>query len=249
MINTILRTQPISLDSIEADDWDPMTTLDFDDEGYDLSTADPLESACARYRHETEKLGYLLPMLAAENITEKDRDLARNIRKYYSAKYLLISLDNKPLTQYRKDCYEFLTNDYKKEEDKYSVPKKFSGLIGRLPYFYAYDIELEKMFADYETNPDTSARMVQGPLNLEFVSKLDPLVKPKGKNKPPYYEYWFYDNTNSMLLAIELPKNHPFQSLWEHLIENPITIEGNFIPTTRQNFTYLKPTNWTLMHE
>ena len=65
-----------------------------------------------------------------QEITDLDRKKAGNIRKYYNEKLIMLTLQGRELTKFRKDLQKFLNSDATK------VLESLCGIVYKLPYFY-----------------------------------------------------------------------------------------------------------------
>ena len=75
-----------------------------------------------------------------ENLTDLDRQKAKNIREYYKNKLLMLTLRENNLTKFRKDLQNFLYSEPTKVLDSHC------GIVYKLPYFYDYDMEVDGVF-------------------------------------------------------------------------------------------------------
>ena len=88
------------------------------------------------------------------NIIDEDRIFAGTIRDYYSKKILVWKLKNNRLTSFRQDLSEFINTDGKKFKET------MMPLAYRLPEFYEYDIEFEKIV--FEHNREKELKLMIG---------------------------------------------------------------------------------------
>jgi hypothetical protein len=112
-------------------------------------------------------------------------------------------------------------------------------LAYRLPEFYEYDVEFEKMAFDYnrevKRNDDPHVVTVK---QLKFIKKLSVNTK-RQKRK----EYWFSDRHNNLVL-LSVESSNPLLSLMDITVnKNDITITGNIRKNKRDGLEYLKVDN------
>lgn len=162
--------------------------------------------------------GYLIPKIKAQ-ITEEDRIKARLIRDYYSKKIMMWKLLGKELSMFRKDLNTFIHSDNRK------VNPEMVGMIYRLPEFYDYDIEFDKMAENAKHFISEKHNYIRDleTKKVKFLRK----VKTVRKQLTPKMEYWFIDD-NKHLIKVDIAPNNPLIQIWDQLVQTPIELEGYF---------------------
>jgi hypothetical protein len=166
-------------------------------------------------------------------VTEEDIVHANVIRDYYSKKIMVLKLKNEGFTAFREDLNTFIHSEGK------TFKESMLPLAYRLPEFYEYDVEFEKMAFEYnrevKRNDDPHVVTVK---QLKFVKKLS--VNNKRQKRK---EYWFSDRHNN-LVNINIDNSNPLLSLMDMTVnKNDITIKGNFRKSSRDGSEYLKVSN------
>jgi hypothetical protein len=166
-------------------------------------------------------------------VTEEDIAHANVIRDYYSKKIMVLKLKNEGFTAFREDLNTFIHSEGK------TFKESMLPLAYRLPEFYEYDVEFEKMAFEYnrevKRNDDPHVVTVK---QLKFVKKLS--VNNKRQKRK---EYWFSDRHNN-LVNINIDNSNPLLSLMDMTVDkNDITIKGNFRKSSRDGSEYLKVSN------
>jgi hypothetical protein len=166
-------------------------------------------------------------------VTEEDIAHANVIRDYYSKKIMVLKLKNEGFTAFREDLNTFIHSEGK------TFKESMLPLAYRLPEFYEYDVEFEKMAFEYnrevKRNDDPHVVTVK---QLKFVKKLS--VNNKRQKRK---EYWFSDRHNN-LVNINIDNSNPLLSLMDMTVnKNDITIKGNFRKSSRDGSEYLKVSN------
>ena len=209
-------------------------------EVYEISKDLLALSVCwARYRKSRDIPGpqptitKLLDSELFRLVTEDDIAHANIIRDYYSKKIMVLKLKNVGFTAFREDLNTFIHNDGK------MFKENMLPLAYRLPEFYKYDVEFEKMSFEYnkevKRNDDPHVVTVK---QLKFIKKLS--VNNK-RNK--HQEYWFSDIYNN-LVNINIENSNPLLSLLDMIVDkNDIKIQGNFRKCSRDGSEFLKVTN------
>ena len=163
-------------------------------------------------------------------VSEDDIAQANVIRDYYSKKIMVWKLNNINLTSFRQDLNTFIHSDGK------TFKESMLPLAYRLPEFYEYDVEFEKMSFEYnkevKRNDDPHVVTVK---QLKFIKKLS--VNNK-RNK--HQEYWFSDIYNN-LVNINIENSNPLLSLLDMTVDkNDIRVKSGFRKSSRDGLEYLK---------
>lgn len=170
-------------------------------------------------------------------VNDLDRQKAANIRKYYKDKLLMMTLQGRELTKYRKDLQKFLHGDVQK------VPDSLSGIVYRLPYFYDYDKEVDDIFqSSYFKNNrlDDMHQPVQR--NLKFLKKIE-----NQRRSVNNVEYWFEDDTlNKVMFSIT--HDNPLLTLLDRHIDNKgLTISGRYYLRKKDLNEYFVLEKWSFV--
>jgi len=172
-----------------------------------------------------------------KEIIQEDRDKAERIRDYYSKKLMVITLREQRISKFRKDLSTFVHGDSK------VVKEELMPIIYRLPEFYDYDIEFDKMVRELNTRfefPENTTAW-SGTKTLKPIKKF--LVKHR-INK--FSEYWLKDD-DYKLCKIEIPIDNKLNHLWEHFFEQEsIPLVGLFKHMERDGINYFHLKNWEI---
>lgn len=165
-------------------------------------------------------------------VNNEDIELANTIRDYYSKKIMVWKLKNINLTPFRQDLNSFVHSDGK------TFKETMLPLVYRLPEFYEYDVEFEKMSFEYNKEVKlhaTPPSSVGERKNLKFVKQLS--VNSKRLKK---IEYWFSDNHNN-LIQLNTETSNPLNSLLEKVITTgDIALFGRYTTRTRDGNEFLR---------
>ncbi len=206
-------------------------------EVYEISQDLLALSVCwARYRKSRDTPGpqptitKLLDSELFRLVTEDDIAQANVIRDYYSKKIMVLKLKNVGFSSFREDLNTFVHSDGK------TFKESMLPLAYRLPEFYEYDVEFEKMSFEYnkevKRNDDPHVVTVK---QLKFIKKLS--VNNK-RNK--HQEYWFSDNYNN-LVNMNIENSNPLLSLLDMTVhKNDIRVKSGFRKSSRDGLEYLK---------
>ena len=166
-------------------------------------------------------------------VSEDDIAQANVIRDYYSKKIMVLKLKNEGFTSFREDLNTFIHSDGKMFKEN-MIP-----LAYRLPEFYEYDVEFEKMSFDYNREVKRMDQpYIVDTKQLTFVKHL--LVNKKRYKRK---EYWFSDRSNN-LVNINIDTSNPLISLMDMVVsKNDITINGKFKKCTRDGNEFIKVDN------
>ena len=227
------NTQSINLGNLEFDFNDNVTKY----EVYEISQDLLALSVCwARYRKvkDDNKVRPTITKLLDSDlfrlVSEDDITHANVIRDYYSKKIMVLKLKNVGFSSFREDLNTFVHSNGK------TFKESMLPLAYRLPEFYDYDTEFEKISFEYNKeikriNDPNEVTVKQ----LKFVKKLSVNTK-HNKRK----EYWFSDNYNN-LVNVNIETSNPLLSLLDMIVDkSDVKIKGNFKKWSRDGFEYLK---------
>jgi hypothetical protein len=169
-------------------------------------------------------------------IIEEDRIVAGNIRDFYSKKFLILALMERPLSNYRKDLSEFIHSDGRK------YVSKTIGLAYRLPEFYYYDLAFNEMSKSLKRSLDYATLKTENKIKT-----LNPINKFQiNFRRTKATEYWLTDSENRMY-ALEVANDNSLKNLWEReFVNGPLSIRGTFRPRRRDDATYFSIEKWEL---
>jgi hypothetical protein len=206
-------------------------------EVYEISQDLLALSVCwARYRKVRNEPGLhptitkLLDSELFRLVSEEDIAQANVIRDYYSKKIMVWKLKNISLTSFREDLNSFIHSDGK------TFKETMMPLAFRLPEFYEYDVEFEKMSFEYnkEVKRHDSVH-VTNRKHLTYIKSLS--VNTKRLKK---IEYWFSDSHNN-LVQMNVETHNPLNSLLEKVVTNgSIELEGRYGTRNRDGNEFLK---------
>jgi hypothetical protein len=139
-------------------------------------------------------------------------------------------LKNITLTSFREDLNTFVHSDGK------TFKENMMPLAYRLPEFYEYDVEFEKMSFEYNKeikrlgSPNVSERK-----HLTYIKSLS--VNTKRLKK---IEYWFSDSHNN-LVQMNIETHNPLNTLLEKVITTgSIEVSGKYGTRIRDGNEFLK---------
>ena len=206
-------------------------------EVYEISKDLLALSVCwARYRKSRDITGpqptitKLLDSELFRLVTEDDIAHANIIRDYYSKKIMVLKLKNVGFTAFREDLNTFIHNDGK------MFKENMLPLAYRLPEFYKYDVEFEKMSFEYNKEVKRQESLhVSERKHLTFVKSLS--VNTRRLKK---IEYWFSDSHNN-LVQMNVETSNPLHSLLEKVITSGgIDLQGKYGTRNRDGNEFIK---------
>jgi len=206
-------------------------------EVYEISQDLLALSVCwARYRKVKDEHG-LRPVITKlldsdlfRLVSEDEIAQANTIRDYYSKKIMVWKLKNIKLTPFREDMNTFIHGDGK------MFKENMLPLVYRLPEFYEYDIEFEKMSFEYnkEVKRQESSHVTERKY-LTFIKSLSVNTKRLKKT-----EYWFSDNHNN-LVQMNIETHNPLYSLLDKVIKSgSIELDGRYGTRKRDGNEFLR---------
>jgi hypothetical protein len=171
----------------------------------------------------------------AYEISDVDRQMANDIRDYYSKKLMVRTLKGKTMSKFRQDLSTYLTNGYTTR-----YPEKYEGMIYRLPEFYAYDQEIDKL--RMESN-NTEQQTGIG------IRTLTPVKKLASTNKSgTVFHYWFHDSKKH-LYKMYVNKDNELQPLFDSVFEkDELVVNARFAPHTQDDLHFSNIKNFKLLN-
>lgn len=207
-ITQILQTVSTPIANPVVTGWDDLVN-----ERRTIYETDPLACAVAFHRMN---VGYGL-VNSKNDATPDDFVKAHQIREYYSKKYFWNSLKSTtPVSEFRQSAMRLLAIT-----DKWELTDKDAGFFVKLPAFYEEDIFYDGLKATLRTGKD----QVRTP-NRGSIEQLTYLGKTFRWQRVKRESFWFKDE-NNFLYAYTTTHGHPFNALFEDLVQTPQTFEFN----------------------
>lgn len=163
-------------------------------------------------------------------VTQEDRDYANKIRDYYSKKIMVWTLKEQRLTPYRQDLNAFLHGEATK------FIEKMLPLAYRLPEFYEYDSEFDKIKGEFSSQIGDFRKGIS---KSNVAVTLTPVTKfNRNVRKVKTKEYWLKDS-NNLAYRFNLEPTNPIINLWEREFNRPeINLTVNVTSDERDDFRY-----------
>jgi hypothetical protein len=183
------------------------------------TTEDLLAMSCAWYRIRTDKESlkpHITSLVCEElirHVTQEDRELANNVRDYYSKKFMVMALKDQRLTNFRQDLKEYLLGDSKKFTEK-TIP-----MVYRMPEFYVHDQEFDVIKRDFQLTITNFSELTRRTTDRNV--RLIPIksFKKNSKLRGKHTEYWLKDSKNQAY-RFGLRSDNPLMGLWDNAFNN-----------------------------
>ena len=170
-----------------------------------------------------------------KEITDLDRKKAENIRKYYNDKLMMLTLQGRQLTKFRKDLQKFLNSD------PTQVLESLCGIVYRLPYFYDYDKDIDDIFkSSYFKNTRPNDMAENLPRRLNFVKKVE--------NQRKHFnniEYWFQDESLNKVMFSIAANNPLLELLDRHIDTNGFNVKARYYVRKKDLNEYFVLEKWS----
>jgi len=171
----------------------------------------------------------------AYEISDVDRQMASDIRDYYSKKLMVRTLKGKPISKFRQDLSTYLTNNY-----TVRYPEKYEGMIYRLPEFYAYDQEIDKLRIDSNNTEQQTG------IGVRTLTPVKKLVSTNKSNT--VFHYWFHDSKKH-LYKMYVNKDNELQPLFDSVFEkDELIVNARFVPNTQDDLHFSNIKNFKLLN-
>lgn len=175
-------------------------------------------------------------------INDQDRELAENIRGYYSKKLMLLQLKNSSMSKFRSDLAKFISGNV------VEVDIETLGMVYRLPEFYAYDIALDQMYETVYTNKITR-KIFQDYTETKRVCNFRPVNKLlRTRRGSKIWQYWYAVDQNNYAGMITVMHDNPLKPLWDKLFDSGMAMDINakLGLQTIDSFKYFHVNRWEL---
>lgn len=221
-----MNSMTISLDELHNPHIKKYQVMEIEEDLLALSATWYRLREATKQGHPHAGISKLTDMELFKRVSEEDMKLAASIRDYYSKKIMMWKLKGQTLTRFREDLNNFIHGDGKifKEE--------MCPLVYRLPEFYMYDIEFDKLANEHNKIVKERGFGLQSKtLNLQETFLV-------GKRHSKRKEYWFSDQ-NDNLVTLSLMHDNPLLSLLDIASKSPLTITAKFNIRDRDNVQYM----------
>ena len=172
---------------------------------------DPIALACASYRIWKETPARRWTDLDTVVVWQDDIEQAQALRKYYRERLVMSALKNvnSNSSEFRRKLGALVT-------DQLEITKDELGLLYRLPYFYAEDLDL-----DYVVENTAGAKIQPLPQDSEpMVLPFRPLKKIlRSRRSAETYQYWWTTHKHGVPFMIAVKTDNPLLSIIDTLFE------------------------------
>ena len=177
-------------------------------------------------------------------------DRAQEIRTFYRNRIMLQRLRGHQTSQFQNKTYQFVTSE---NPNRVSIDDQ--GIMIKLPEFYEYDLAMDQLHKDYNTEFDEVYKRMHGSLNRLASAEVYTLSfaahTQRNTKSTKQHEYWFADSNRTLhKLAFEL--GNPLKQLFEkYLTDNngTLNISANRVWAMTpgyEAFDYLEMAHWEI---
>jgi hypothetical protein len=206
-----------------------------------------LSSAWKRIRESREpnSITKLLDRELFTKLIPQDKESAVSIRDYYSKKIMMAKLKGTGrTTAYRDDLNTFIHSDGK------MFRENMLGLAYYLPYFHEYDMSLDEVRIQVESNQNFDRLDKEGkPMTIKLTASLTPVKKLfRHTRSSKIHQYWFKDNKLNAGVLISVLDGNQLQHLWDYIFNNEreLSINGMYTRRRLDGFEYFSVRNWEI---
>lgn len=171
---------------------------------------DPVAMAIAVHRRwkEANRTGDRWADLETAQVTEGDRQVSAELRKYYADRIMMTMLGNSKISEFRRKLYGVVTNSL-------NLNKNDVGLLYRLPYFYEEDQALDRVVAQTQslTQREPTER-VQG--RFTVIERIF-----RSRRAGDYTQLWMTRESSTAPYMLTIKADNPYHRLVVNLLEQP----------------------------
>jgi hypothetical protein len=195
----------------KIDDWkQDLERLELKSEEPVVFKDDPVAMAIAVHRRwkEANRTGDRWADLETVPVTEGDRRVSVELRKYYADRIMLTMLSNNNISTFRRKLYGVVTNSL-------SLNKSDIGLLYRLPYFYEEDLALDRVVEQTQsvTRREPTER-VQG--RFTVIERIY-----RSRRSGDYTQLWMTREGSTAPYMLTIKADNPYHRLVVNLLEQP----------------------------
>lgn len=146
--------------------------------------------------------------LETATITEEDRLVSEQLRKYYADRIMMTMLGNTKISDFRRKLYGVVSNTM-------SLEKKDIGLLYRLPYFYDEDLAVDRVMAQTES--------VKERVPTERIQSRFTVIERvlRSRRAGDYTQLWMTREGSAEPYMITIKCDNPYHRLVTKLLEQP----------------------------
>lgn len=183
-----------------ASDTKPVLTMD-----------EPVARACASYR-QWRDTGHMWSDLDTVTVTESDRALAHELKRYYRESMTLQALrgNNANQSEFRRKLAALVT-------DQLTITLAEIGLLHRLPYLYHEDLALDRVVTQ-TTNPTQHQDKITSRFRL-----IETVLR--SRRSVTSMQYWLVSDQVSGAFLLAVTMDNPLRMLWESAIQQPLELQ------------------------
>lgn len=191
---------------------------------------DPIACACASYRIWQENPARRWSDLDSVVVWQDDIEQAQALRKYYRERLVMSALKNvnRQVSEFRRKLGALVT-------DQLEITKDELGLLYRLPYFYAEDLDIDYVVANTTNSreispvPADSQRLVMTFLPLRKIFR--------SRRSAEVNQYWWTAEAGGIPFEFSVRTDNPLAGMIDGLFEREqVTLQHRVRPTSFRGY-------------
>jgi len=191
---------------------------------------DPIACACASYRIWLENPAHRWSDLNSVVVWQDDIEQAQALRTYYRQRLVMSALKKRDgrISEFRRKLGALVT-------DQLEITNDELGLLYRLPYFYAEDLNIDYV-AENTANCNAISPM---PMDSEpMVMTFRPLRKIfRSRRSAETNQYWWTTKAGGIPFALSVRVDNPLISMIESLFDREqVQLQSRVKPTTFRGY-------------
>ena len=191
---------------------------------------DPIACACASYRIWQENPARRWSDLDSVVVWQDDIEQAQALRKYYRERLVMSALKNvnRQVSEFRRKLGALVT-------DQLEITKDELGLLYRLPYFYAEDLDIDYVVANTANSREISPVPADSqPLVMTFL----PLRKIfRSRRSAEVNQYWWTAEPGGIPFEFSVRTDNPLAGMIDGLFEREqVTLQHRVRPTSFRGY-------------
>ena len=202
------------------DEWedDPFTSNNYQQSAPPKKTLvfkqDPIACACASYRMWRENPARRWSDLDTVVVWQDDIEQAQALRKYYRERLVMSALKNHSgnTSEFRRKLGALVT-------DQLEITKEELGMLHRLPYFYAEDLDIDYVIEHTANTKKVTPHSTDTQLMTQTFFPLRKIFRSRRAAETNHY--WWTTEPGGMPFELSVKTDNPLSGIIDSLFERP----------------------------
>jgi hypothetical protein len=196
---------------------------------------DPIACACASYRIWQENSARRWSELDSVVVWQDDIEQAQALRTYYRERLVMSALKNvnRQVSEFRRKLGALVT-------DQLEITKDELGLLHRLPYFYAEDLDIDYVVENTAISKQIAPILINSQLMTMTFRPLRKIFRSRRSGETN--QYWWTTENGGIPFALSVRVDNPLKSMIDSLFDREqVQLQSRVKPTAFRGYY---PDHW-----